>query len=66
MTTFYMKYIMPDGIYEGKQSGYEVEISTLGIWFKTEHGLRGVNIPVVITVKNNEAKVEIKNGLERL
>jgi hypothetical protein len=61
-----MKYIMPDGIYEGKQSGHEVEISTLGIWFKTEYGLRGINIPVVITVKNNEAKVEIKNGLERL
>lgn len=65
-TIFYRKTSVRDGVYQGFQTGYEVTIRTLvlqsPIVFKTANGLRGVNIPVTVTVKDGQASVEVQGN----
>lgn len=49
---------LADGSYEGLQSGYTVTVEN--IKFRTSVGLKGLNIPVKITVLNKKAKVKTK------
>lgn len=52
-----------DGQYEGTMSGYEVKFKTETGEFMTRSlhcGIRGMNVPVVVTIKGNEIEVEVK------
>lgn len=52
-----------DGKYEGKMSGYEIIFETQKGQFMTRSlhsGIRGINVPVVVTIKGNEIEVEVE------
>ena len=57
--SFWQETQIPDGVYEGRWGGYEVEMMVNGnlVKFDTKSGVRGTNIPVTVTVTNNKAKV---------
>lgn len=61
MSTFWQETTVPDGIYKGTQSGYEVEIlvNDKRVKFHSGRGLRGINIPVTVTIKDGRATVNI-------
>jgi hypothetical protein len=46
-----------DGSYNGIWGGYIVTIMGNGYTFETENGVKGINIPVAVEVKDGEAKV---------
>lgn len=48
---------LPDGIYNGIWGGYVIEVHYNGDTYelKTEEGVRGVNIKVIVTVSNGVA-----------
>jgi 8-oxo-dGTP pyrophosphatase MutT (NUDIX family) len=48
------KINLPDGIYAGLRSAYHITLNN-GIEFKTIIGVRGMNIPCVVKIKNNFA-----------
>jgi hypothetical protein len=53
---------LSDGIYQGKASGYEVEITEgkyTGTIVKMANGVRGMNIPATITVENGDISITI-------
>jgi ribosomal protein L11 len=55
---------VPDGNYSGTWGGYiiNVKIKDKEYQMKTEKGVRGINIPVVVTVKDGKATfVELNN-----
>ena len=52
----------PDGKYNGIISGYEVYSDDIDSGFKAITGVRGMNIPCTIHVKNGEAIVKDKNN----
>jgi len=56
MSIFWQETKVPDGVYGGIQSGYEVEIlvNDKRVRFHTERGLRGINIPVTVTIKDGD------------
>ena len=57
-TTAINKIDIPDGTYQGLWSGYDVVIEGLGdIKIKTSDGIKGINVPCTITVKNREARI---------
>jgi hypothetical protein len=52
-----------DGQYEGTMSGYEVTFKTETGEFMTRslhYGIRGMNVPVVVTINGNDIEVEVK------
>lgn len=53
-------YTIPDGTYKAKHSGYELKIETpMGIFIgKCNHGVRGMNIPCIVTVKDGKYELE--------
>jgi hypothetical protein len=57
---FWQEAQIPDGVYEGMWGGYEVRMKVNGnaIKFNTNSGVRGLNIPVTVTVTNGEAEVK--------
>ncbi len=59
MTEFWTKSFMVDGLYAGLQTGYEVILLDYPVKFKTERGLRGINIPVRVTIINGKAEVKV-------
>jgi hypothetical protein len=62
MSVFYRQCNMVDGTYSGKQGGYRVHVllSDGGVvWFETENGLRGRDIPVTVVVKDGVATVTV-------
>ena len=55
--------LIADGQYEGTMTGYEVKFTTETGQFMTRslhYGIRGLNVPVVVTIKGNEIEVEVK------
>ena len=55
---------LPDGIYTGKWGGYSIEVHYNQNTYEltTEEGVRGINISVVITIKDGVATFEsLKN-----
>lgn len=47
---------LPDGDYEGLQSGYEVVIPSRDDFkFETKHGIRGINFKILVRVKDKKA-----------
>lgn len=55
---------LPDGLYNGTWGGYVIELTYLGKTYEltTEEGVRGMNIKVVVTIKDGVATFnEIKN-----
>lgn len=52
---------LPDGVYAGKWGGYSVEVNHNGQShkLKTETGVRGINIPCLVTVSGSSAHVEV-------
>ncbi len=59
---FWQKVMPPDGIYDGKQSGYNVRLQIDGkeIQCQAENGVRGLNIPVIVTITEGVASVKYK------
>ncbi len=57
MSIFWQETTVPDGVYKGRQGGYEVEIlvNDKRVKFHTQHGIRGINIPVTVTIKDGHA-----------
>lgn len=56
--------ILPDGYYQGTWGGYCITVRYNGSEYelKTEEGVRGIGIKVVVTIQNGEASFkEIKN-----
>lgn len=53
-------YILIDGIYYGTWSGYCVmmNINEIILTFRTDKGVRGLNIPVQITVSKGQITVD--------
>lgn len=53
--------LVPDGVYYGKLSGYKAQfLFADSIYsFEVENGVRGINIPVEITIKNLPDRIEI-------
>jgi hypothetical protein len=52
-----------DGQYEGTMSGYEIKFKTEAREFMTRsllYGIRGTDVPVVVTIKGNDIEVEVK------
>ena len=52
-----------DGQYEGTISGYEIKFKTPHGEFMTEwqgYGIRGIDVPVVVTIKDDQIEVEVK------
>lgn len=61
MTEFYKTCKLDDGTYEGLQSGYSVTILRDGkkdVIYTSKNGVRGINIPVRVTVKDGNATEE--------
>ena len=58
-TIFYGEVSVPDGSYVGVQGGYEVEMDVKGqmVIFRTEKGVRGIDIPVKVMVTDGEPEV---------
>lgn len=54
------KMNIPDGVYDGLWGGWEVEIIEYGLTFRVDAGVRGINIPVIITVNDGMAVCEEK------
>lgn len=48
---------IPDGIYQGIWGGYKIEVKIKDKTYEmtTEEGVRGINVPVIITIKDGEA-----------
>lgn len=48
--------VSPDGVYDGKISGYSVVWSVGGVVYlgQSEVGIRGINEPVIVTVKDGK------------
>lgn len=48
---------LPDGAYRGRWTGYVIDVYLHPIKYqmKTEEGVRGFNIPVIVTIKNGIA-----------
>lgn len=59
---FWQKIVPPDGIYEGKQSGYNVHLQIDGkeVRFEAKNGVRGLNIPVIVAINDGTATVQYK------
>lgn len=50
---------VPDGTYKGLWSGYDLVIEGYeNIPVKTSVGIKGINIPCVIVIKNKEASIK--------
>jgi len=47
---------LPDGLYNGTWGGYVIELRYNKETYElaTEEGVRGINIPVVVEIKNSE------------
>lgn len=43
---------LPDGIYKGKWGGYEIDIIDSDVKARTDIGVRGINIPITIEIKD--------------
>lgn len=56
------KHDLPDGTYQGKQSGHVVELFFLDFMYEVEVdcGVRGINVPVTITISNGEIKTRLR------
>jgi hypothetical protein len=55
--------LIADGQYDGTMTGYEVKFKTETGDFMTRtlhYGIRGMNVPVVVTIKGNDIEVEVK------
>ena len=55
---------LPDGIYTGTWGGSIITLRYQDVWYelKTKEGVRGMNIPVVVTIKNSIATFDqLKN-----
>jgi hypothetical protein len=54
--------VPPDGLYEGVWGGYTVEMTVMGclVTFQTNNGVRGMNVPVYVQVKDGVATVREK------
>ncbi len=61
--TFWQQATIPDGVYDGIWSAYEVKMTVNGnaVKFNVKSGIRGLNIPVAVTVTDGVAKVRTKN-----
>jgi hypothetical protein len=55
---------MPDGIYLGNWSGHEISVSVgkRNFDLTTDEGVRGINVTVVVTIKDGEATFEEINN----
>jgi hypothetical protein len=56
-------YDVANGQYDGTMTGYEVKFKTEAGEFMTRSlhcGIRGMNVPVVVTIKGNDIEVEVK------
>ena len=55
---------IPDGLYIGKWGGYVIEVKSKDKAFElqTEEGVRGIDINVVVTVKDGVATFETVNS----
>lgn len=53
-------FVIPDGVYSGKWSGYVVEAEILGRKYTitTKFGVRGFNIPVHVVVDGGEVWIK--------
>lgn len=53
---------IPNGVYEGLWSGYTVSFFVHGVGYRGEssNGVRGMNIPCVITVNGGRFSVKVK------
>ena len=56
--------ILPDGLYDGTWSGYVIEITYKGDTYKlaTEAGVKGINIKVVVEIKEGEPTFDTINS----
>lgn len=52
--------VLAEGTYKGTWSGYTVKLTYNGVLveFTTEIGVRGINVPATIVVKDNQIYVE--------
>jgi len=55
---------LPDGIYQGIWSGYIIELkyNNKSYELKTETGVRGIGIKVIVTIKGEVASYETINN----
>lgn len=55
---------LPDGLYNGTWGGYVIEIDYKGDTYElaTEEGVRGINIKVVVEIKDGEPTFDIVNS----
>lgn len=53
---------LPDGTYAGKQTGNEYKFTVNGTTYigKSLQGVRGINIPVTVTIKNGKTKSSLE------
>jgi len=56
--------VPPDGEYKGFWGGYNVRftINDQNFEFESESGVRGMNIPVIVSVKNGVVTFEANNA----
>ena len=54
---------LPDGVYEGTWGGYDVEMDVAGyvVTFRVDMGIRGMNEPCLVDVKDGVAFVNAKD-----
>lgn len=58
-TTAVNRVDIPDGTYNGSWSGYDIIIDGYeNIKLKSSDGIKGINIPCIIHVKNKEVRIE--------
>lgn len=55
---------LPDGQYIGTWGGYVIDLvyNERSYELKTQEGVRGINVAVVVTIKNGEATFETLNN----
>lgn len=55
---------LPDGLYNGTWGGYVIEINYKGDTYElaTEEGVRGINIKVVVEIKDGEPTFDTVNS----
>lgn len=56
-----VKATLPDGIYVGTQGGSEIELYYSGTYYllTTDVGVRGINLKVIVTIKDGIATYEL-------
>lgn len=58
-TTTVQSIDVPDGTYKGLWSGYDIVIEGYkNIGIKTVDGIKGINIPCIIEIKNKKASIK--------